>query len=1619
MVKSWCGTLRGLFPKYGVLLIPIIILAVAAVADTVDAQKTGCGQQFPCTTARQSQNPPQLTAGTQTRSVWFYGQTATSASFESGQLLLESTSAANHEVPGFGTIVGFKADCRWVNNVTVFADCENTGGNLFFLDDSQRNRTHLDYVVTQNGAASGGLRSSYFVMSSAPATPSLLTSITVSCRTDNIVSQTLRLLNSCSQGDRITSTEIRTTTVTVVHFEFETRDVTGNYDSSDWLFDYRGGATGVFTSAKRSFRGGYVVSASIGAQPTPPPSLTVDSTTSTTQTVVQWTGSTFNTPTGYTVLICPGSTGTTCTTFQTTNASTRSLNIPNSGNLTPGLTYRIAVVAFNINGNSNRRYSASFEATGPPSAPNNFECLVNNGYDRGTSSGSLLARSDGQVTCSWGAPTTGSVTGYTFTSTVPAPTGVTRSLASTARNTRVDVPYDPTRDVQSFTMTLKATNTFGDSPTVNETGSVYPIPPQVQSFEATPDSTSIALEWGETRSTNNANEIWQVQWGAVGVNQTCGASSAAVPLSRRANISNISTREYNVAGLQPVTQYCVAIARTGNALVLKRRGIRAYAAVTTLNANTGAPNVPTNLSIGVGALNAQASQYSVTFGWSAPSGAISANGYRVQRLADGVNEGSEINVPSGTTTAVNVDVGERTGFKVRSYACGDGDAQCANPKFSNFETLDGTYLMEAPSLMLTAESMRVTMSWSGSSELLSAVTGWLPEYKLSTDSLYTPVAEQTDSARTFTVDSLTAERTYNFRIRATNASHTSPYGEDNADTIAATVDGPNVPESVTAVGQYNDRLKQTELRLDWAAPTSGNSVDGYVVEMRLGCAGTTMAVLLGNQLTYSFYNVAVDTRICANVSAYRDVGGENRSSGTVSFERFVPGQPTGLSLSEIVGGFIIEWGGSFNQNIASFTLRRSHRGTDSDITDIVSSARTYRVENLVVGDTYAFQIRAVAPSPGNGAGQFSTLASGVVIDAQADAPGAPQNVTLRIVADANDQLKANAQFSWAAGALPAAEGFETSYKAAGDANWIPINNNVGPAETALTVAELATGISYVFRIRAFRTVNSQLRYSEYVLASGSVAGVRANPTDCSVTALPVPAGVNVPPRTGITLNWTPPAEATPGSEIPSAMVVEYRTGSEVAYRQIKLDGTTGQYEVPQVLAGQRYDFRLFAEFEFGLAFSEILVTSIIADLSSGNIACTTPEEAELLSLTRSPEIFDVHLSRSTGDRDEVVLRWTDDETARYYELRERLGYQDSRLLVTDGISRADPISGVNGPRKGYAAGGHIISHGLYQCLSGCWIGVEEPKETSDGPSYEIRFEGSGYYVLAIYLDETNDSFYLVMQGDVFDQLSDVSTDWLEWDVLTVDERANFETDEISQVFLEFKTDLDPTIAAEIYSEAVPQGAYTFGSPANAMRTVVRWEGGGQTSEYGVIDPVLRRPRLTTFKGAGIVARGTEQLVYVVHGTGSWFSVRSVLPDNERSAWSAPRYYDAGMSALPPVPYPDAIVGETPDGVLVEPDAQDFGVRSFLRAMGIGEGAFGLDGVAIAIAIVVSFLLGAAGYIFTPENNPQARVALMAFLTLSTWMVLAPTVGQLHFAYVATPLLLVVISGLIAIYRRAG
>lgn len=1356
----------------------------------------------------------------------------------------------------------------------------------------------------------------------------------------------------------------------------------------------------------------YNLQFSPAAIPSAPTSPVIDDTAATGATV-SWSPPTSNADavTSYDVSLCAGG---TCTVVGD-DLTTRTYTAPAS-QLTVGTAYTFQIVANAPAGQSPALESGSFTWALAPSAPQNFDCDPStNNLTRAVS-----------ISCEWAAPLIPKgLDSYRITYTINDGDAQTADIAADVFTYTYAVPYDGTDSVsRSYPTTtfLTAYNgaTAGTS-TSTESISVLVNPPPVTNFTVANVANGVTLTWTAPTVTTATGETFRIRYGVFNENGTCdglgGESAQSFSALTDANELSSTTRSYrNTTQIVAGQTYCFEIlirkTYTSSATGFSSKFFRTATIIETADP----PNPPTDPNVTVRAPGSSTSEIGVSISWTASASGtyvVQTYGITLYSGTDQSNQVSFHNQPASNTGRIYpaLTLGSTYNFTV--------DARRVVGSLTGIsDSISGQFtLLGAPSFTTSPTLNTIEIN-------VPTVSGVTYEYayKANADSAWI------DSTSPI-ITGLEPDSVYDVRVRAsggigftpaggTERQMTTPWivGED-IRTLQETSDGPNDPASLESVAFSS---ATGSLRCSWTAPTGGLAVEGYEAAFKLQTDTNWTAVdIAADVLTHTFSPITVDQPYQCRVRAYRIVGIERRYSGWVTGSAVA--YPANVSAITVFASadpqrIRVFWTNptSMISMPAKKAISLTFDGSTTVLDDIAASATSHFAllpAGAEAGDTVGVSLFTYLYDDAENRSVASASTSVTIVDVSSGAPQSPTSISLdpRITLIPSELALV---LSWdQPGDNPAA--YEIDYRLFTSNDWTTGEGALVGSARMYVLANVEAGVTYVFRIRSRNAIDigggaMENRYNSYSEVSGVIAGQRVDPGDCEFS-LTVP--VNDDP-TSLILSWTNPTDVQQNAEVPTAMIVEWRSATTIAYTVVRLVGTASEYTLPIAAEGARYDVQLRAEFGNGDGFSPVLVASIVVGPASESVECAAASDFTYPSLPLPPEVFDVHLSEIDADRDRISIRWTIDEDARLYEMRQISTSQDPTTLASYGVTNAIMEASSSGDRGGYAAEGHLIANSRFICANNCYLGAAMPMN-ADGLRYEIVLDRRQFPVLAMYVDQDIDSFYLVLEGDATSLLDSSNSDWLVWNaqatIHQIDENLN-----VSTAIFDYRTTLDPVFAAEIYVEPIPMGAFTFGTAST--RTVVRWGAGGQSEQYGIFDPILPRPTLVPYQGSAFPVPATEHQVYVLHGTESWFSVRSLYPSGEYSAYSAPRHYEAGPLIERIIPF-----GENPAANPFPPPdiGGDFGTRAFLEGFGIGNTPAARSGIAVGIAAVASLALGAVGFMFTGASNVQTRVAVMLMFSITTWMIAAPTIGQLPFSFVAAPLILLAMLGIVAVLRRAG
>ena len=517
--------------------------------------------------------------------------------------------------------------------------------------------------------------------------------------------------------------------------------------------------------------------------------------------------------TGYTVTVTPGSNKVKIDTARTTEATIDTLS--------NGTEYTFAVSATNEVGDSSEsRSSNAVTPSARVTAPDNPTDVTASG-------------GDGKATITWSVPASdgGSpITGYKVTA---SPGGSTVDVDS-GRTTNATITR--LTNGTSYTFTVRATNTIGDS---GESGPSRSVTPAVST--TVPDAPSgVAATGGDSK----ANVTWNAP-ASDGGSRITGYTISVSPGRLTASSLGPDTSA-EIRGLTNGVEYTFSVAAindvgTGN-LSTESRGMTPQQVVV-------APGAPTGV-------NTLAGDGQAVVSWTAPAtdGGSSITSYTVQ-------------VTPGSTT-VDTSNGRETSATVTGLTNGTAytfSVVAKNSAGSSTESRSSTATPIASitvpgipaGVSATSGDSSATVKWTApADDGGSSVTGYI----ITVSPVGTIVTVDSARSTSEVVGSLTNGLSYTFTVKAVNAAGNS--AESDATRSVTPLGIPDAPTSVTASAGNTNAL------INWAAPSGdgGSPLTGYTIiasnrggRMSVGPRETSvMFEGLVNSVSYSFTVLATN-----------------------------------------------------------------------------------------------------------------------------------------------------------------------------------------------------------------------------------------------------------------------------------------------------------------------------------------------------------------------------------------------------------------------------------------------------------------------------------------------------------------------------------------------------------------------------------------------------------------------------------------------------------------------------------------------------------------------------------------------------------------------------------------
>ena len=579
------------------------------------------------------------------------------------------------------------------------------------------------------------------------------------------------------------------------------------------------------------------------------------------------------------------------------------------------------------------------------------------------------------------------------------------------------------------------------------------LPAQPTGITATGGDAQVSLSWDDPDDSSISGYRYSAD---------SGATFADIPGSDATTVS------YTVSGLTNYTSYDFAIRAVNTS------GPGPVSDTTTATP-APPPTAPTNLSATPGDTQA-------TLSWDDP------NNSTITKYQYSTDAGATFtDIPGSDATTVSYTVGGLTSGA--QYTLG---IRAVNTTVEGAGSTVMVLVLPAQPAGLTATGgdAQVSLSWDNPDD--SSISG----YRYSTDggATFTDISDSDATTTSYTVTGLTNYTSYDFAIRAVNASGPGPV----SDTATATpAPPPAAPTNLSATP--GDR----QVALFW-----DDSADSSITAYQYSAdAGATFIDVPDSDATTVSYTVTGLTSGAEYTLGIRAVNTTGPGAASTLTTRVLPAKPTGLTAAGADTQVTLRWDDPDDPHITDYEYQQVVTGADYGAvwTDIPSSdhqTTSYTVSGLTSYTSYEFRVRAVNDS---GPGPVSDTAGATpgllpaVAPANLTVPAAPVDLS----AVAGDR---KVTLSWNNPADSSINNYQ--YSTDGGATFTDMAGSDNQT-TSFTVGGLTTSAEYTFELRAVNDTGE-----------GAVSTVKVRVVPAQPTGLVATGG-----DTQVTLSWTDPDDS--------------------------------------------------------------------------------------------------------------------------------------------------------------------------------------------------------------------------------------------------------------------------------------------------------------------------------------------------------------------------------------------------------------------------------------------------------------------------------------------------------------
>ena len=497
---------------------------------------------------------------------------------------------------------------------------------------------------------------------------------------------------------------------------------------------------------------------------------------------------------------------------------------------------------------------------------------------------------------------------------------------------------------------------------------------------------------------------------------------------------------------------------------------------------------------------------SITLSWTV---ATNADGYKIQSCegASCTDFADAKTINDGSTTSTTISsLTHNTTYKFKIKTTGNGTNELDSSYSSTLSQTTKLQLSTPTNLSSTAQTLTsITLSWTA----VTNADGYLIQSCSGATCTNFADAKTINSGSTITatIDSLTQNTTYKFRIKATGTGS----NEVDSSYSSAISQATNLQLSIPS-GLSSPFQTLTSITLSWSAVTNA---DGYLIQSCSGATCTNFAdaktIDDGDTTTTSISSLTQNTTYKFKIKATGNGTNEVDSTYSSAISQSTKIQlstPSGFSsTSQTSTSITLSWTAVTNAN--GYKVQKCSGDTCTNFSDAktISGGNTTStiVSSLTNNTTYKFRIKATG-SGSNSDSAYSTA----ITQATKLKLSSPANLTV------TSKTSTSVSLSWSS--VTNADGYVIQFCVGASCSDFADTKTISSGSTlTTTISSLATDTTYSFRIRATGSGSNEVDSDHSSSITATTLGDQlSTPTNLSSTAQTT---------TSITLSWTAVTDA--------------------------------------------------------------------------------------------------------------------------------------------------------------------------------------------------------------------------------------------------------------------------------------------------------------------------------------------------------------------------------------------------------------------------------------------------------------------------------------------------------------